>query len=97
MASERTLLSVEVVYAMPERQILLVLEVEPGTTVAEAIERSGIRKVLPNVDFTMHPVGIFGKRVGRDAVLRDGDRVEIYRALTADPKASRRERARKTR
>ena len=89
------MLNVEVVYALPERQVLVALEVEQGTTALEAIERSGIAREFPEAD-PRHGVGIFGRQVTPDTVLRDGDRVEIYRPLVTDPKDARRERARKS-
>lgn len=97
MVPDKALLSVEVVYALPDRQVLLPLEVEPGTTVCQAIEQSGIRRVFPHIDPERGRVGIFGRLVNQHAVLRNGDRIEIYRPLIADPKDSRRRRARKTR
>jgi putative ubiquitin-RnfH superfamily antitoxin RatB of RatAB toxin-antitoxin module len=94
MASDKARINVEVVYALPERQILLALEVAPGTTVHEAIEQSGIVQHFPGLDAGGR-CGIFGKRVKRDAILKEGDRIEIYRPLIADPKDSRRRRARR--
>lgn len=94
MAPGKVRLSVEVVYALPGRQVLLALEVEPGTTVSQAIEQSGILGAFPALDPLSSPVGIFGRRVKRDAVLEHGDRIEIYRPLVVDPKDSRRRRAR---
>lgn len=84
---------VEVVYALPAEQVLLALEVEEGTTVEEAIERSGIVSRFPEVAAPSVPVGIFGRRTTLSARVRDGDRIEIYRPLTADPKEVRRARA----
>jgi len=93
MAPDKPRLNVEVAYALPDRQVLLALEVAPGTTVREAIEQSGIMQHFPALDTAGGRLGIFGKRVKRDAVLKDGDRIEIYRPLIADPKDSRRRRA----
>jgi putative ubiquitin-RnfH superfamily antitoxin RatB of RatAB toxin-antitoxin module len=90
-------LRVEVVYALPERQALIALEVEEGTTALAAIERSGILQQFPQADPWRNGVGLFGKQVAPDTLLRDGDRVEIYRPLIADPKAARRERAKLSR
>jgi uncharacterized protein len=84
------LLAVEVVYARADEQMLVSLEVAPGTTVAKAIERSGL---AARYDITDASVGIFGRRVERDTLLHDGDRVEIYRPLVADVKEARRRRA----
>ena len=92
--SERKL-RVEVAYALPERQELVALEVEEGTTVREAIARSGIQERHPDAPMTRGSVGVFGKPVDLDAPLREGDRVEIYRPLIANPKEARRARARK--
>jgi putative ubiquitin-RnfH superfamily antitoxin RatB of RatAB toxin-antitoxin module len=89
------LLNVEVTYALPEQQVLVALEVEEGTTVGEAIERSGIPARFPEARVAGGNVGIFGRPVALDAAVREGDRVEIYRPLIADPKQARRERAKK--
>ena len=88
-------LQIEIVYATPDEQVLLQLEVEPGTTIGQAIEQSGIESRCPGLNASAAPVGIFGKRARRDTPLKDGDRVEIYRPLVADPKAARRQRARR--
>ena len=84
---------VEVAYATPERQLLLSLKVMPGCTVAEAIDRSGVRDEFPGLVVDPAAVGIFSKKVPLSHVLRAGDRVEIYRPLIADPKEARRQRA----
>ena len=97
MAQERTNLLVEVAYALPERQVLLELEVEEGTTIRQAIERSGILQRYPGIQLARGRVGIFGRRVELDAPLRDGDRVEIYRPLVADPREARRRRVKRSR
>jgi putative ubiquitin-RnfH superfamily antitoxin RatB of RatAB toxin-antitoxin module len=86
-------LRVEVAYALPECQALIALEVEEGTTVGQAIALSGIRAEHPEIDTTGARIGIFGRLVPLDTVLREHDRVEIYRALRADPKEARRRRA----
>ena len=87
------LIRIEVAYALPERQELVTLEVETGTTAREAIERSGLIERYPAIALDAGSVGIFGKPVPLDQKLREGDRVEIYRPLTADPKSARRVRA----
>jgi len=84
---------VEVVLAMPERQELIALEVAIGSTVADAITRSGVAVMFEGFELDLAKVGIFGQKTGPEQVLRDGDRVEIYRALIADPKEVRRQRA----
>lgn len=97
MARSEQPFTVELVYALPGEQTLLSLEVAPGTTVREAIELSGIRSRSVAIDLERDKVGIYGKRVSLETVLRDGDRVEIYRPLIADPKDARRRRVRKNR
>jgi putative ubiquitin-RnfH superfamily antitoxin RatB of RatAB toxin-antitoxin module len=92
----RKRLRVEVAYALPERQVLIALEVEEGTTALGAIERSGILRQFPQVNPRRDGVGVFGRQVAPEMPLRDGDRVEIYRPLIADPKEARRKRAGKT-
>jgi putative ubiquitin-RnfH superfamily antitoxin RatB of RatAB toxin-antitoxin module len=86
-------INIEVVYALPEQQTLLRQPVAPGTTVAEAIQASGILQKYPDIDLTVNKLGIFGKLTKTDAVVRDKDRIEIYRPLIADPKEVRRKRA----
>ena len=88
-------IDVEVAYATPERQLLLSLKVLPGCTVAEAIDRSGVRDEFPGLVVDPSAVGIFSKKVPLNHELRAGDRVEIYRPLIADPKEARRQRAAK--
>ena len=86
-------ISVEVVYALPQKQEILSLKLRSGAQVSEAIERSGILRDFPEIDLASAKVGIYGKQVKLDAVLRDKDRIEIYRPLIADPKEIRRKRA----
>ncbi len=81
-------------YALPEGASEIALELAPPACVADALRESRIGERHPEIDVARCDVGIFGRRVGRDALLADGDRVEIYRPLQADPKASRRARAR---
>jgi putative ubiquitin-RnfH superfamily antitoxin RatB of RatAB toxin-antitoxin module len=84
---------VEVVHATPQRQVLLAVTLPAGSTVAQAIEQSGIRAHFPALAVDPDAVGIFGRKVPLDQVLQQGDRVEIYRPLQADPRESRRQRA----
>lgn len=88
---------VEVVYALADKQKLLRLQVPAGTTVREAAERSGMAAYFPELDLATCPLGIFGKAVSkpRERVLEEGERVEIYRPLLADPKEVRKQRAAK--
>jgi putative ubiquitin-RnfH superfamily antitoxin RatB of RatAB toxin-antitoxin module len=88
-------ISVEVVYGLPEKQALLKVEVPKGCTAGQAIERSGIREVFPDMEVNPDSIGVFGKKVPPEQPLLNGDRVEIYRPLIADPKESRRQRAKK--
>lgn len=83
---------IEVIYALPEKQVLIPLEVEEGTTVRQAITASGILRQCPEIDLARAAAGIYGKVVSLEAVLEDGDRVEIYRSLISDPKEMRRKR-----
>jgi hypothetical protein len=86
-------ITVEVAYALPQQQMLLEVQVPAGTTAREAVRRSGIAASFPDLDVEGADLGIFGKVVKGDQVLRGGDRVEIYRPLIADPKEVRRLRA----
>ncbi|MCS5586406.1 MAG: RnfH family protein [Gammaproteobacteria bacterium] len=86
---------VEVAYALEKKQTLLELEVAEGTTIKQAIDRSGIIGTYPQIDLTKDKTGIFGKIAKLDTILREKDRVEIYRPLIADPKQVRKERAAK--
>ena len=84
---------VEVAYALAEKQSLISLEVEEGTTLKDAIEASGILEKYNEIDLSKQQVGIFSKFATLDTVLREKDRVEIYRSLIADPKQVRKDRA----
>ena len=84
---------VEVVFALPDRQVLVLLDVEEGATVAQAIRESGIERRFPEVDMSALEVGIWGRPADRSHVLREGDRVEIYRRLEIDPREARRLKA----
>ena len=86
---------VEVVYALPQTQERVLLQLAPGSTVLDAIQASGLLQRQPQIEFGR--AGIWGRPVSPETGLRDGDRVEIYRPLIADPKDVRRERAAKTR
>jgi len=86
-------ITIEVVYALPHEQTLLKKVVQAGTTVAEAVQVSGILQKYPQIDLATSKLGIFGKLVKPDTSLRDRDRIEIYRPLIADPKEVRRRRA----
>ena len=83
---------IEVVYALPDRQTLIRRSMPAGTTVADGIRLSGVLDKHPEIDLAVNKLGIFGKLTKADAVLRDRDRIEIYRPLIADPKEVRRKR-----
>ncbi len=86
-------ISVEVAYALPHQQTILPVRIASGATAAQAIEQSGILNKFPELDLASMKVGIYGKAAKLDATLRDKDRIEIYRALIADPKEVRKRRA----
>lgn len=83
---------VEVCYALPQTQQVVVLELPEGATLGEALRASGL-PAAHRLDAAPLKAGIFGRLAGADTVLRDGDRVEIYRPLTVDAKTARRRRA----
>lgn len=92
-----SVIEIEVAYAAVDRQDLRALSVPEGTTVREAVLKSGIGEQFPNLDLSECPLGIFGKVVADPQVrlIQAGDRIEIYRPLLADPKEVRRLRAAK--
>lgn len=89
------MMRVEVAFATPERQEIVSLMVPDGTSMKEAVTRSGIQQLFPDHDLSAADMGVFGKVVKNPAShpLRDGDRVEIYRPLIIDPKQARLNRA----
>lgn len=89
-------MKVEVAYAKPESQALLPLEIPEGTTVGAAIQASGILNRFPEIELNTLSAGIFGRPCELEAILKLGDRVEIYRPLIADPRTARRKRSRKS-
>ena len=86
-------IKVSVCYAAPGQEWLQTLELPLGSTIEQAIVRSGVLDAIAGLDLATHPVGIYAKKKPLDTVLRAHDRVEIYRPLLADPKESRRKRA----
>jgi putative ubiquitin-RnfH superfamily antitoxin RatB of RatAB toxin-antitoxin module len=86
-------ITVEVVYALKDRQELVTLTLPAGTAAREAAECSGLAEKFPEIDLGRNKLGVFAKLVKPDTVLRDRDRVEIYRPLLADPKEVRKQRA----
>lgn len=93
--AENDKILVEVAYAKEDEQVIIPLNVDPGTTLEQAIQLSGILELYPEIDLAQNKTGIFGKIAKADTELREKDRVEIYRKLIADPKESRRKRAEK--
>ena len=88
-------IKVEVVYALPEKQYLLKVRLAQGSTVEQAIAASGILELRTDIDLAKNKVGVFSRPVKLTDTVNDGDRVEIYRPLIADPKELRRQRAEK--
>jgi len=86
-------INVEVAYATPEKQVIRAVNVDTGTTLGAAIVQSGIMLDFPDLELEDAKVGIFGKATSMTTPLSEGDRVEIYRPLIADPKEIRRQRA----
>ena len=86
-------INIEVAYARPDQQVIRTLQISVGATAADAVELSGLLEQFPEIDLNQTKVGIFSKAVPLTQVVRDGDRVEIYRPLIADPKEVRRKRA----
>ncbi len=91
---------IEVAYALPDRQKLMALQVPRGTTAREAVRLSGMVEHFPQMNVDEDPLGIFGQALGvrgmppaEEYQLQQGDRVEIYRPLLADPKEARKRRA----
>ena len=96
-------IAVEVAYALPEKQKIIEVMVEPGTSAYDAVLKSKITDFFPGLDLDDAKMGIFGQVLGtkgladaKSYVLQAGDRVEIYRPLIADPKEARRKRAAKS-
>jgi putative ubiquitin-RnfH superfamily antitoxin RatB of RatAB toxin-antitoxin module len=84
---------VQVCYATASSEYLRDLEVAPGTTIEQAIRQCGVLEEVAGIDLHAQPVGLYGKKRPLDTLLRDRDRIEIYRPLLADPKEARRKRA----
>jgi putative ubiquitin-RnfH superfamily antitoxin RatB of RatAB toxin-antitoxin module len=89
------MIAIEVVYATPEQQVIVALDLPENSTLETAINASGLLVRIPEIDLSATAVGIFGKLCELNQLLKAGDRVEIYRPLTHDPKEARRQRAAK--
>jgi putative ubiquitin-RnfH superfamily antitoxin RatB of RatAB toxin-antitoxin module len=88
---------IEIVYAGPHRAIVKALSLAAGSRIADALRLAALDPAFSGVDLVNSPVGVFGKAAGHEYVLKEGDRVEIYRPLAADPKAARRSRVQQAR
>ena len=86
-------INVEIVNALLDAQEIISLKLSQGATVKQAVEQSGMLEKYPEIDLAKNKLGIFAKLTKPDAILRDRDRVEIYRPLIADPKEVRKQRA----
>lgn len=86
-------IQIEVIYPLPHKQELISLQLPEGSTLQQALEASGLLEKYPEIDLKKNKFGVFAKLSKLDAVLRDRDRVEIYRPLIADPKEVRKQRA----
>lgn len=85
---------VQIVYALPQRSIVKFLHMAQGALIADALNEAAADAAFSGVDLENSPVGIFGKQARKDQVLKEGDRIEIYRPLLQEPKLARRKRAR---
>ena len=95
MADPLPSIHIQICYARLEQQVLVEHVVDAGTTIQQAIVSSGIIEQMPEIDISVFRVGIYSKIKTLDTVVREHDRIEIYRPLIADPKDSRRRRAHK--
>ncbi|WP_387690267.1 RnfH family protein [Photorhabdus sp. RM71S] len=86
-------INIEVVYALPDRQYLRTVKLTQGSTVEQAIVASGLLTLRNDIDLQKNKVGVYSRPVKLTDILEEGDRVEIYRPLLADPKEMRRKRA----
>ncbi|MGV7960342.1 RnfH family protein [Photorhabdus tasmaniensis] len=86
-------INIEVVYALPDRQYLRTVKLSQGATVEQAIVASGLLTLRNDIDLQKNKVGIYSRPAKLTDILEEGDRVEIYRPLLADPKEMRRKRA----
>lgn len=84
------MVNVGVAYSTLAKQVWLKIDLPDGSTVIDAIEESGVLDMFPEIDLENQKIGIYGKMTKPDVKLKEGDRVEIYRAITADPKTVKR-------
>jgi putative ubiquitin-RnfH superfamily antitoxin RatB of RatAB toxin-antitoxin module len=90
-----TKINVEVIYALPQEQLIFSVSLTQGANAQEAIEASGILQKYSEIDLKKNKLGIYSRLIKLDTVLADGERIEIYRPLIADPKEMRKRRASK--
>ena len=83
-------MKVGVVYATPQRQMNLKVDLDDGATVRQAIDRSGLLGKCPEIDLANTKIGVWGKVVDLDSVVEDGARIEVYRPITCDPRTVKR-------
>jgi putative ubiquitin-RnfH superfamily antitoxin RatB of RatAB toxin-antitoxin module len=88
---------VEIVYAEPHRALVKALSLAEGSCIADALRLAALDPDFNGVDLVNSPLGVFGRAAGKEYVLQEGDRIEIYRPLAADPKAARRFRVQQAR
>lgn len=88
-------ITIELVYIEPESQNVIELNIDKGSNIEQAIHHSGLLTRFPEIDLSINKVGVFNKIKNLDTTLTEGDRIEIYRPLLADPKEARRQRAKK--
>ena len=84
---------VEIAFALPDRQLLETVLVTAGETVLDVVTKSGLQEAFPDYEIDRLAVGIWGREVQRDQVVRENDRIEIYRPLEMDPREARRQLA----
>ncbi|WP_413113953.1 RnfH family protein [Thaumasiovibrio sp. DFM-14] len=89
------MIHVEVVYALPDVQRVIKVAAKPDSSVEQIIRQSGILVMYPEIDLAKNKIGIYSRNVKLDATVREGDRIEVYRPLIADPREIRRQRAEK--
>jgi uncharacterized protein len=90
---DSSVILVEVAYALPQRAIVKVFRLPSPATVGDALRLAAADPDFSGIDLAHAPVGVYGKRARPEELLKQGDRIEVYRALAVDPKAARRARA----
>ena len=88
---------IEIAYAEPHRAIVKTLSLPAGSCIADALRLAALDPDFNGVDLVNSPLGVFGRAAGKEYMLKEGDRIEIYRPLAADPKAARRSRVQQAR